>query len=875
MQSEFAQQFSNDIDIDANADSDSLFGSPPPSPGGRGRSPSLPPLALPSGACSAQNVGTLALPGSHLVAELPVHPPASSLHTGLQSAVATRPSLPQNPPARFSTVPASAPTSASGVPRSLQAHRTRKGKERASASSRSSTPRPTPPPIELPSPDEPPPPNFLRNQQALLGLAGLVGGINPANLSTRVARGSSARNPIVINDTDTEPPANAGPLTSQPPSLARRPLAASTTLPQQLPPPTGEEVLATLVSQKNIFPVVESLLRLLAGSAQSAPLPPHLPTRTGWERVAPGSAPALKRRKLNKVPAGAADWDVPYPFQSGQGPADYQMTWARERARQLLADLVGLVQGAAKKAAVKAYYQQQDRERRRKWMERGGEIKIAGHYRPETAFYGLEGHRQTQQGSRSRSMSGTSTPIPSTSAQVGGSTRGAGELAEQRAGDAGQQSLVSFEDVMASFLGSTDQHQPGLSNTSAQEQATTSFSAHFTSPSPTLAESTPPFFNDWLTLLNAFPPGDPNDPNISPAYDDTLDAFASASASVPNSLFGDPTYTQSQASVRDTPSTNESIPDYLIDPALFALSPLPPSNQVSATLIAPAIRPEAEPSTGAPSTPTLTSIGSPLASTAELADPPTPDWAWAFGEPDVAGVFSEQGTAGVGSVGAFAMDFAKEFETACAPTVQAHSASRATDPSTTEKPHTEPLHSEGMPFVSSPVQTQASPYQTETQNNSQTLVPSRLSTPSLPQSQAAPTPRLQVQATSPFPSHLCVQTPSSAQTHMPVPQTNIFSSFPHIANAVSNFLTSSVPAGLCTAGYASPATAAPPSTAKEARARVLERARSLRGALQAAAERAKVELWETTVEQGVLVGLVKELDASVDGETAAQIGKEK
>ena len=39
---------------------------------------------------------------------------------------------------------------------------------------------------------------------------------------------------------------------------------------------------------------------------------------------------------------------------------------------------------------------------------------------------------------------------------------------------------------------------------------------------------------------------------------------------------------------------------------------------------------------------------------------------------------------------------------------------------------------------------------------------------------------------------------------------------------------------------------------------LLARARAMRKALVAAAERAKVQLWETTLEQGVLVGLAKE-----------------
>ncbi|KZT73681.1 hypothetical protein DAEQUDRAFT_638799, partial [Daedalea quercina L-15889] len=71
-------------------------------------------------------------------------------------------------------------------------------------------------------------------------------------------------------------------------------------------------------------------------------------------------------RKLNSVPAGASDWDVPYPFEAGQGPADYQSTWAKERARRLVRELVTLVRDAAKKVAVRGYLQEQDRARKRK-----------------------------------------------------------------------------------------------------------------------------------------------------------------------------------------------------------------------------------------------------------------------------------------------------------------------------------------------------------------------------------------------------------------------------------------------------------------------------------------------------------------------------
>ncbi|KAF8808710.1 hypothetical protein BYT27DRAFT_7052448, partial [Phlegmacium glaucopus] len=60
-------------------------------------------------------------------------------------------------------------------------------------------------------------------------------------------------------------------------------------------------------------------------------------------------------RKLNRVPAGATDWDVPYPFQEGEGPDEYYKTWERERGKHLVAQLVKLIKGAARKAATKNY----------------------------------------------------------------------------------------------------------------------------------------------------------------------------------------------------------------------------------------------------------------------------------------------------------------------------------------------------------------------------------------------------------------------------------------------------------------------------------------------------------------------------------------
>ena len=51
----------------------------------------------------------------------------------------------------------------------------------------------------------------------------------------------------------------------------------------------------------------------------------------------------------------------------------------------------------------------------------------------------------------------------------------------------------------------------------------------------------------------------------------------------------------------------------------------------------------------------------------------------------------------------------------------------------------------------------------------------------------------------------------------------------------------------------------------QTRRAVVERARALRAALAGEVERAKVALWETTLEQGVLVGLGRELEKAAGG----------
>ncbi|KAJ3567409.1 hypothetical protein NP233_g6390 [Leucocoprinus birnbaumii] len=356
---------------DSPQDEDSLFGSPPPSPLARGRSPS-PALALPSAVStgpqclgygpSSQNVGTIALPGSHTHSEQSINPIATSLSLPGGSCTPLLPQLlpSSQPQSRQGSVTCTEPQHTlphppGNIARKSAPPRKQTSKRKAKAGS----PRPPPPSIPLPDPSEPPPTHFLRNQQALLGHAGLIAGVQPSKLTTHggAGRGASPSNPIVLDDTEPE-------VSSEPSVLAGRShMEYFRDLdPSQLPTPSIQQVVDILIKQKDIFPVLQSILKLLAGGVPNGQAQTGFADTQRWaskpgQRLA-SVQPPLKRRKLNRVPAGAADWDVPYPFLDGEGPEAYRQNWMKERGRQLVSQLIGLVKIALDKAAAKKHVEE-------------------------------------------------------------------------------------------------------------------------------------------------------------------------------------------------------------------------------------------------------------------------------------------------------------------------------------------------------------------------------------------------------------------------------------------------------------------------------------------------------------------------------------
>ncbi|KAF9468088.1 hypothetical protein BDZ94DRAFT_1148100, partial [Collybia nuda] len=179
----------------------------------------------------------------------------------------------------------------------------------------------------------------------------LVGGIKPANLSVhRHTRGTNPSNPIVVEDEDE-------PILGRATNF-RHPYIHPID-PNLLPTPSTQDVVAMLIGQKDIFPVLESILRLIASGAGPHIPHPSAPSRPSRPVSSETLLPPTKKRKLNRVPAGAVDWDVPYPFPQGEGPEAYRTTWERERGKQLISQLVSLIKNAARKAATKIFIQNQ------------------------------------------------------------------------------------------------------------------------------------------------------------------------------------------------------------------------------------------------------------------------------------------------------------------------------------------------------------------------------------------------------------------------------------------------------------------------------------------------------------------------------------
>ncbi|KAH8099971.1 hypothetical protein BXZ70DRAFT_196999 [Cristinia sonorae] len=874
-------------------DDDSLFGSPPPSPN---RHTGLSPLALPSGSSSEQNVGTLALPGSHMFNELPSAPwPVTNGSSAIASVQQLgQPQVSPNPPqvaseGSPSVVQPGRSRSSTPVtvrPTRAQKKTGKKSSNRSMTASSTSTPRPTPPPIPLPDSSEPPPSNFLRNQQALLGLAGLVGGINPAKIA--LPRGSSANNPILVDDEDDTPTIGI-----HPPYYPMAPAPAA------YPAPSSDDIIQTLIKQKNIFPVVGALLSLVSRTSEgqsiwsqynSQPSGFHRPYVNGSTQNNPPS----KRRKVNDVPAGAVDWDVPYPFPTGEGPANYRSNWERQRSKQLIEDLIGLVKSAARKAAAKTYYKMHHQQPLPAVMETEPG-KVFRHYRPETLRYGLPPGQTPAYPALSPSAAPPPPPCirPTASDSPSPATAPPTSTVPTGSKDAlAASSTPSIDDLLAVMMAGPETHNqtsstesqhvhgfPAFSSSSSSSstafstQQLASSSSSFASSSTSQAsfnEIAPELqtnINDFLAMIESLPQNE-----LSGLFASSEDPLSMSASPQEHEPAGDSVVSKPQlSSYTDPPPIDFSDPFLAsIDPALLGLSTAP--DPVNATTNV-SMGHRNSISTGTPSTPTM--VASPLSLDHDEHGPPTPTWDCAFPEPDVVGGGMEGDVSGTlatvtgGEVehrgagirpdevglpeedGVFRIDKGKgkqrgsgglELPTVIEASIHhdvvmhdavsvssgGQSSGGADPPPISSSFASQPQQTtQGYGAVHQPFQTSSTP----APGGSQPAVPTLTQYPSLPVASTS-TPR----------SHL----PSPFQTQSSAPSLP----FP---------LSLAIPILQATQAVASTSSAPLQSQSKKSKQETLMKARAMREQLVAEIKRAKVELWETAMEGGCLVVLGKEV----------------
>ena len=306
--------------------------------------------------------------------------------------------------------------------------------------------------------------------------------------------------------------------------------------PALLPAPSNEDIVATLIRQKDIFPVLESILKLIAaGSRPSAseqqPARPPIHSGSDWRTSSRPPIPnhavretsvtsegrPTKKRKLNRVPAGATDWDVPYPFQNGEGPQAYQTTWERERGKQLVSQLIGLIKTAARKAATRTYLQ---REEVRKHLEEQNvpkndpsldiqsAPKVKGHYRPITVTYGLDGEAASvaqtlvQDVLTDASNGSSKGAIHDPYSQVG-----AGLPSDAGTGATNAQPSTPFDQLIASLLAASPEQGGGGAdaNGNSSEGGQPSSSSTPASNDDGQPEFDPALFDSWMSILQTFP----------------------------------------------------------------------------------------------------------------------------------------------------------------------------------------------------------------------------------------------------------------------------------------------------------------------------------------------------------------------------------
>jgi len=136
-----------------------------------------------------------------------------------------------------------------------------------------------------------------------------------------------------------------GPSASKPTSKRRpksqrqtsRRSGASQSQKPYVPESVHDLVLGQLAKDPNVVPLLQAIVEYVYKTnlvpAQSR-LPETPPAPPG------GDGRPIKRRRLQRVPAGAEGWTVPFPFPQGEGPQHYHETWEMKRLIVLLGSLI-------------------------------------------------------------------------------------------------------------------------------------------------------------------------------------------------------------------------------------------------------------------------------------------------------------------------------------------------------------------------------------------------------------------------------------------------------------------------------------------------------------------------------------------------------
>ncbi|KAI0833463.1 hypothetical protein BC628DRAFT_23956 [Trametes gibbosa] len=414
---------------------------------------------------------------------------------------------------------------------------------------------------------------------------------------------------------------------------------------------------------------------------------------------------------------------------------------------------------------------------------------------------------------------------------------------------------------------------------------------------PALDESTQAFFDDWLATLTTFPPGDPNDTSVGTSRFPATSVAAISPSAPPQST----TIAAHRGPIQ--------VSDDLIDPGLLGMQPELSTSANSALSSASCSAGEAShngstsavsldigaaganagghaasPTNLQPPTPSL--VDSPSITVTSLADtadrdgdagPATPSWDWSISDSQE----MEAGMKLLHELSAMDVDTAMDlsmngWEDALRhPTVSALESQPGLPPATPNSDAHGSLadlhgHSAGGDV------------QAEEQGKTPTIQGETFAPqdghPDPQASQPAPssqTPAIPAQ-------HVSMASGSAAVALQGAPLPCIAHTEVHRAAAVLPQLPAHATAVQPTPAPAAAAARtargkgkakAIPGTGngvglgtgsgKQDRRAVLERARAMRAALAREVERAKVALWETTLEQGVLVGLGRELEKGV------------